>query len=106
MDWGKGSFSCVLAKDLGYYTAVKHFPTLKQANRTGKEKAEMVWWVSVLPLPSLVLHSNFEYFPLHSPFSTWCRIVFWSINLAINGGVNTNKILLTAWCCEVLNASY
>lgn len=66
----------------------------------------MVWWLCVVLLPSLVFRSNFEYFPLHSPFSTWCQIDFWSINLANDGGVNTNKILLTAWFCEVLNTSY
>lgn len=86
IDWGKGSISGVLARDPGYYRAVKHLPALKQTSRR-KEKLEIAWWVCVVPLPSLVLPSNFQYFPLHSPFSTWCQIVSsGGISLAIDVG--------------------
>ena len=64
-----------LASDLGYCRAVKHLPVLNQVNRRRKEKAEIAWWVCVVPLPFLVLPSNLQYFPLHSSFSNRCQIV-------------------------------
>lgn len=64
-----------LARELGYYRAVKCLPVLKQVNRRRKEKAEIAWWVHVVPLPFLVLPSNFQYFPLNSTFSIRCQIV-------------------------------
>lgn len=44
-----------LARDVGYYRAVKYVPVLNQVNRIMKEKAEIAWWVCVVSLSFLVL---------------------------------------------------